>query len=93
MNINDNGRRLLDITNHTQEHHECAKQWHTETKTEIRQLYNSVSDHFQAIKKLHRNAGDDIHQVEIDIRQHHSEAKQRAERKLKYIFNISHFQS
>ena len=91
MNINDNGRRLLDITNHTNEHYECAKRWQAETKTEIRQLRDSVSDHFQAIENLNRNAGDDIHQVEVDIRQHHSEAKQRAKRKLKYIFNVSHY--
>jgi hypothetical protein len=83
----------LDITNHTQEHYESAKKWHTETNAEMGQLYDSVSDHFQALKELHRNAGDDIHQVEIDIRQHHSEAKQRAERKLKYVFNISNCQS
>jgi gas vesicle protein len=83
VKINDNGKCLLQIDDHTKEHYEQAKEWHTELGNDIRIVDKNLSTHYRAAKRWHRDTNENIHQVGIDILEHsrdwRSETKQKNE--------------
>lgn len=81
--VNDNGKRLLDLDEHSREQSKKATTWHKETKTAMDVISEHVLAHDSATKEQHQNIEDGLNQIRYDVKNHSHECKIEEEKKKK----------
>lgn len=91
--INENGKRLLDLDEHSREQSEKVNAWHGETETAIHVISENVLAHNGVAKKRHKHIEDSLHRIEsnTDVINHCRErrSEEGQKKKGKRIFSDS----
>lgn len=81
--VNENGKRLRDLDEHSREQSERVNAWHGETETAIHVIGDNVLAHDSVAKKRHQKTEAGLHRIGHDVNNHRREWESEANKREK----------